>query len=144
MHGLTSGPATHHSFLRTAIMLSACILVVALVIAPFSLMQTGSNGPVGLAVAAAICLLSGLAAETVAASMGAASPLGSMLMGMFIRFFVPLGVCVAILASGQNPRSHLPFIGYLLTFYMVTLGIETWLAMKRLTAPSPDSEPTLR
>ena len=34
MHGLTSGPATIHGFVRSAMMLAACILAVALVLLP--------------------------------------------------------------------------------------------------------------
>ena len=63
---------------------------------------------------------------------------------MMVRMFVPLGVCVAILATGQDGRDHLPFIVYLLTFYMVTLGLETWLAVKRSSGPPKNSNPAPR
>jgi hypothetical protein len=55
---------------------------------------------------------------------------------MVVRMLIPLGVCVAIMATGQNGRDHVFFIGYLLTLYMVTLGFETWLAVKRTSVPS--------
>ena len=42
-----------------------------------------------------------------------------------------LAVCIGLAAFGQSGRQHLAFIGYLLTFYLVTLALETWLAVKR-------------
>jgi hypothetical protein len=39
-------------------------------------------------------------------------------------------------ATGQNGRHHVFFIGYLLTLYMVTLGVETWLSVKRASVLS--------
>ena len=36
-----------------------------------------------------------------------------------------MAVCVALLATGHNGRDHIYFIGYLLAFYMVMLGLET-------------------
>lgn len=139
MHGLTSGPATMHAFVRSAIMLSACTLAAALLLMPVAAGRDGSNGPLGLVVAAGTCLFSGLVAEAAAGFMSRTSPLNGTLVGMMVRMFVPLSVCVAILASGQNGREHLYFIGYLLTFYMVMLGLETWLAVKRSSGPRSNS-----
>jgi hypothetical protein len=70
--------------------------------------------------------------------VGRNSPLAGTLIGMMIRMALPLGVCVALLASGQNGREHLLFIGYLLLFYMVTLVLETWLAVKRVGTSASD------
>jgi hypothetical protein len=133
-----------HGFVRSAIMLVACIFAVALLLVPLALSQTGSSGPLGLAAAAAICLFSGLVADGAATVVTRTSAVGAALVAMMVRMFVPLGVCVAILATGQSGRDHLPFIGYLLTFYMVTLGLETWLAVKRASARSSNSSPRAR
>ena len=99
----------------------------------------GSGGLLGLLFAAAICLFSGLIAEALSGFVSRTSPFGAVMIGMMVRMFVPLGVCVALLATGQSGRDHLPFIGYLLTFYMVTLGLETWLAVKRSSGPPSTS-----
>ena len=57
---------------------------------------------------------------------------------MMVRMILPLGVCVAPRwPSGQSGRQHLAFIGYLLAFYIVTLALETWLAVKRTSGHSP-------
>jgi hypothetical protein len=120
-----------HGFVRSAILLAACVLAVALLLMPFAGRHSGTSGPLGLAGAGAICLGSGLLAEAIAIGLRRTSPLGGMLLGMMIRMMLPLAVCVAILAAGQTGRQHLPFVGYLLTFYMVTLALETWLGVKR-------------
>jgi hypothetical protein len=144
MHGLTGGPATMHGFVRSAITLIGIIFAVALVLLPLAMRQTGSSGPAGLGVAAAICLFSGLIAEGVAGSIARTSPLGATLVGMMIRMFVPMGVVVAILATGHSGREYLAFIAYLLAFYMLTLAVETWLAVKRSTAPTLTSNHSAR
>jgi hypothetical protein len=78
--------------------------------------------------------LSGLIAEATAFVIPRTVPTGAALVRMFVRMFIPLGVCVAILTTGQNGRDHLFFIGYLLTLYVVTLAVETWLAVLRASA----------
>jgi Zn-dependent protease with chaperone function len=109
------------------------------VLTPFALGRVGSSGPVGLIVAAAICLLSGLVAEALSSFVSRTSPFGAALIGMMVRMLAPLGVCVALLAAGQRGRDHLPVIAYLLSFYMFTLGLETWLAVKRSSHPPTDN-----
>jgi hypothetical protein len=133
-----------HGFVRSAIMLTACTFAVALLLAPFAVNQSGSSGLFGLLAAAAICLFSGITADGAASAVTRTSPVGAALIAMMVRMFVPLGVCVALLATGQSGRDHLPFIGYLLTFYVVTLGFETWLAVKRASASSSNSSQSAR
>jgi hypothetical protein len=143
MHGLPR-LATIHPFARSALVLSACSAVAALVLVPFSLGRTGSSGPLGLFAAAAICLSSNLVADAGGAVMARISPVGTVLVGIVVRMFLPLGVCVAILASGQSGPDHLAFIAYLLVFYMVNLAFETWLIVRRssytLAAPNRSSQ----
>jgi hypothetical protein len=133
MHGLTIGQ--EHYFVRSAVMLSACTLAAALLLMPIAAGQSGSNGLLGLVVAAAICLFSGLIAEATAFIVPRTVPTGAAMIRMVVRLFIALGVCVALVATGQNGRDHLFFIGYVLTLYMVALAIETWLAVKRASIP---------
>jgi hypothetical protein len=123
-----------HDFVRSATTLFACIFAAALLLMPLAWNHSGSSGPAGLAAAGAICLISGLAAEALVGAIGQSSPLGATLLGLMLRMFAPLAVCVVILATGQSGREHLHFIGYPLTFYMLTLALETWLAVKRASA----------
>jgi hypothetical protein len=134
MHGLTIGP--EHGLVRSAIMLLAWTLGAALLLVPVAFGGTGSNGPLGLVVAAAICLFSGLTAKWAAIAISGTAPIGAALVQMVVRMLIPLGVCVALVATGQNGRDHVFFIGYLLTLYMVTLGVETWLSVKRASVLS--------
>jgi len=135
MPGLTTGPATSHGFLRSATILAACMLAVALALTPFALNQSGSGGMSGLAVAATICLLSGLAAEAVSIFLArSGTPLAAAMVGMALRMLPPLVLCVALALSGQNGRQHLAFVLYLLAFYLTLLVIETCLAVRRVPA----------
>lgn len=121
-------------------MLTGCVLVVALLLAPFAVVRTGSGGLGGLALAAAICLLAGWAAESFACILqNRVMPLALMLLGMTLRMVPPLGVCVALAAQGISGRAHLAFIFYLLAFYLVTLALETWLTVSRVAATNSPS-----
>lgn len=122
-------------FGRSALMLVACVLLAALLLAPFTFHQTGSRGPLGLAVAAAVCLIASFAAETVSVLLARIGQhLAGTLAGMGIRMFPPLVLCLALALSGQTGRQHLYFIFYLMAFYLVTLALETWIAVKRTAA----------
>ena len=124
-------------FLRPALLLAACIVVVALLLAPFALGKEGSGGLGGLMIAAVVCLIAGLLAEALACFLhGTASPLAVMLLGMAIRMAPPLGICMALALRGMAGRDHLAFICYLLTFYLVTLALETWLTVTRVARDS--------
>lgn len=135
MPGLPSGQVTSHGFMRSALMLIACLAVVALALTPVAFMNQGSGGFSGLAVAAAICLGAGLGAEAVSAFLQRSGiPLAATMVGMGIRMLPPLVLCLMLAASGQSGRAHLPFICYLLAFYFATLVMETWLAVRRVAA----------
>jgi hypothetical protein len=140
MSATNGSKTTRARFLRSALMLAGCVLLVALLIAPLAAGKSGSGSLAGLALAAAICLLTGWAAESLSCLLhGRVTPLAVMLLGMAIRMAPPLGICVALAALGASGRAHLAFIVYLLAFYLVTLALETWLAVGRVahtTTPS--------
>jgi hypothetical protein len=118
-------------------MLIACIFGVALALFPIAMRQTGSGGASGLAIAAGICLVSGLAAESMSHFLTRmSSPLAGQLSGMMIRMFLPLAVCLMLALAGFSGRENLAFVCYLLAFYIATLALETWLAVKRVAVPS--------
>ena len=122
---------------RPALLLAGCIVTVALVLLPFAMGRSGSNGPLGLAAAAAICLAAGWVAEAMAYALSrSVAPLGVMLLGMAVRMIPPLGICLFLAAQGASGRQYLAFICYLLTFYLVTLALETWLTVKRVSGDS--------
>ena len=140
-----SSMTTRGSFLRSALVLAGCVLVVVLLILPFSVGRSGTSGPAGLAMAAAICLLAGWAAEALACFvLPARTPLASLLAGMAIRMLPPLAVCCVLAALGANGRHHLAFVCYLLTFYLLTLALETWLAVGRVARWPSDTNQSAR
>jgi hypothetical protein len=137
MRGATSGQTTNYGFLRSALMLAACVFAVALAMMPIAIRQLGSAGPLGLGIAAAICLLSGLLAECLGYILTRTwSPLAGQLSGMTIRMMLPLAVCLTLALEGFSGRENLAFVCYLLAFYIATLVLETWLAVKRVAGPS--------
>ena len=131
MHGSTSGSGTLPGFVRSAILLAAGILSAALLLMPIAIQRSGSGSLGGLAIAGAICFVSGMFSEISSASFARTTPLVGTFVGMTVRMVLPLVVCVALVAAGENGREHIAFIGYLLTFYIVTLALETCLAVKR-------------
>jgi hypothetical protein len=139
MHGLASGQTRRGSFGRSALALSVLIGAVALLFLPYAMLHSGSTGPWGVAVAAAITLVSAWASEGLAfASRRSGGPLAGLLMGMITRMAPPMVVCIVLAAQGVDSRRHLPFICYLLVFYLATLALETWLAVQRVPHTTPD------
>jgi len=127
-------------FVRPALVFVGCVCAVALLLLPLAWGRPGSGGPIGLAAAAAICLAAGWLAEGVSSMLHrSVAPLGVMLLSMGIRISVPLGICLVLAAQGASGRQYLAFIGYLLTFYLVTLALETWLTVKRVPRNSSHS-----
>jgi hypothetical protein len=112
-------------------LLAACLVIAALLLAPIAMRQSGSAGPLGLAIAAGSCLAAGFLSELIGARLARSTPLGATLVGMMVRMALPLALCIGLVAMGQNGRQHLAFIGYLLTFYVLTLALETCFAVKR-------------
>jgi len=114
------------------------MLCVGLLLVPFAARQTDMNGLLGLASAAAICLLAAWCAEGVSCALTrTGAHLSAMLLSMALRFIPPLAVCFVLAASGASGQQHLAFVCYLLVFYLATLAVETWLAVKRVNVASP-------
>jgi hypothetical protein len=130
--------ATNRSFVRSALILAGSIVAIAAPLCLFSIAteQSGSGGPWGVLAAAAVCLFAGWSADAAAAIVHrGAYPLVAPLAGMAVRLLPPLFVCLALAVQGDG-REHLAFVVYLLTFYLVTLSLDTWWAVQRIAGPS--------
>lgn len=135
MSGTNGAKRLQSSHWNSALLITAVVLVVALVIAPFASGKSGSAGLCGLTIAAALCLGTAWVSELLAAAIGRhASPLALMALGMMIRMVPPLALCVVLAARGVSGREHLAFIFYLLGLYLVTLAMETWTSVARVAA----------
>lgn len=133
MSATTESESSRTSFWRSSLLVVGSVLLGGLALAPFAISQSGSAGIGGLAIAGVICLAAGLVAEGIAVLLGrGVSPLATMLLGMTVRMLPPLGICLFLAAQGARGREHLAFIVYLLSFYLVTLAVETWLSVRRL------------
>ena len=115
--------------MRSALLLAGCVLVVALLLAPFAVAQDWQRRTrrAGARRARFAWRPAGLPKRLARLLGRDASPLAVMLLGMAIRMVPPLGICVVLAAQGAHGREHLAFIVYLLAFYLVTLALETWL-----------------
>jgi hypothetical protein len=132
MHGLTNGQVANQGFLRSTLILAGCVLVVGLLLVPIALRQSGTGSPLGLAAAGGLCLFSALLAELISCTLAKSGQhLIAAMLSMGLRILPPLVVCLLLAVSGGNGRQHLAFVGYLMAFYLVTLSMETWFAVKR-------------
>src|SRR3954469_17534941 len=137
MRGLSNEQITGHGFIRSALLVSATVVSIGLLLTPFAARQTEMNGILGLTSAAAICLVAAYAAEGVGCLLSrTGAHLAAVLFSMALRFIPPLAVCFVLAASGANGQQHLAFVCYLLVFYLATLAVETWLAVKRVNVTS--------
>ncbi|HVT28620.1 MAG TPA: hypothetical protein VHE81_11455 [Lacipirellulaceae bacterium] len=130
---------------RSALALTVGVVAVAAALLPIAGQGTGSAGMLGLAAAAGICLVSGIAAECIAALLTRCTyPLAGQLSGMIVRLFLPLAACLVLALQGFRGRENLAFVGYLLAFYIATLAFQTWLAIKRVAGPRNSLRPSAR
>lgn len=126
--------ATQQSFFRSAFWLALCVVTTAMLMLPVAWTRSGLNGPLGLLGAAVLVLLCGWAAEAVAWALGREKSPAGALLGMAVRMLPPLGLCAILAAQGAKGREFLPFIGYLLVLYLVTLALETCISVRRIAA----------
>jgi uncharacterized membrane protein YdjX (TVP38/TMEM64 family) len=141
MHGLTNGQLSSHGFVRSALLVTACILGVGLVLLPVALKQDGSGSVLGLLTAGAVCLIAAIVAEALSCLLARTGPpLAALLVSTAVRFTPPLFVCFYLAATGATGRQHLAFVCYLLAFYLATLAVETWLAVSRVLPKSPNQD----
>ena len=118
--------------LHSVIWLAGSVAAIALLMLPVAIGQSGSGSPWGLAAAAGICLGASLAAEAVACVLvGPSLALQRLAFGMGARMLPPLAVCCFIAMQGESGLNHLAFVCYLLVFYLVTLTVDTSLAVRR-------------
>lgn len=141
MHGLANGQLSCLGFVRSALLVTACILGVGLVLLPVALKQDGSGSVLGLLTAGAVCLIAALVAEALSCLLARIeTPLAALLISTAVRFTPPLFVCFCLAATGASGRQHLAFVCYLLAFYLATLAVETWLAVSRVSPKSPNQD----
>jgi len=104
------------------------------VASPLAYGLQGTHGLAVAAVAGVICLFSALGASSVAGFAAANSlPYVPAMIAMLIRMFLPL-VFIVVVAAGNGPALAREIAAYLVPFYLVALGLETWFALSRVRA----------
>ena len=127
------------------------IAILALVIAGvfplfawYGYQRYGTTGLATAGIAAAICFFSGaLALVVTGRSIGSNSPVG-LLFSMLIRTGIPLAAGL-VLSSNFEILRNAGVFGMILVYYLITLSVETTLAVRLIgggkTSPSPSTPP---
>jgi hypothetical protein len=124
---------------RTAV-LATTVLVIWAVVATLAAVLSGGMAVVAASVAAGLCLVGALAALLTAHWLRDPKfMLHAVLAGMATRMGIPLATGLAIHFRG-GPLSDAGVLYYLLVFYPVTLGVETYLSLPQ-TAAQPKTGP---
>lgn len=113
---------------RAAILLGVPVAFVAAVAVPLGLWR-GEYQWLCAAVAVALTVPPGLATLLIADRLSRGTPLGrvtAMAVGTFVRLLVGFGGAVLVFfASGDTFRANpVPFLGWLLGAYLLTLAVE--------------------
>lgn len=97
-----------------------------------------SRGLIGLAVSAALCLVPGCVALVLTVWGGPGVSLMFLSSGLRLGFVLTGSLVAKFLVTGYGMRE---FFVWLIVFYLFTLAVETWLAMRRnfSTTSSPSS-----
>lgn len=112
------------------LLLTGAILLLMLALLPFAIWLQGTPGLPPLTLAALINFLVGLTALAVIHLPALRSePLISMLLATVLRL-VPLIAISLMVVLTRGKTAHLDFIGYLVLFHLVTLALETYVAVQ--------------
>jgi hypothetical protein len=118
-------------FISGAVTLLATVLLGYAAISPVAAWTQGTPGLWAAAVAALICLAAGMMALGLIERLSASNPLASALGGMTLRMVVPLSA-VAAVYWWDGPLTETGMVFYVLAFYMITLAVETYLAVRKV------------
>jgi hypothetical protein len=123
---------THHRLFQACAVLAAVVTAAFVAIAWISSTRHGSQGVVAAAVAAGVCLASGIAAlAATAAFRNTPSQLTGVFLAMLLRTGVPLAAAITLTnASPMLARAGL--FGTMVVFYLLTLAVETVLSVRLL------------
>jgi hypothetical protein len=119
------------------------LTAVGLILAPLVWALQGSLGLVALVAAASFCGASAIGAQLIAtllagsALAGSASPIHAVMIAMLLRMVPPLALC-AVVGLRRGPLTDAGIVFYMIGFYLVTLAVDTWLSVRRISpAMSP-------
>lgn len=121
--------------------LTLAILLWAVAVSAFAYERFGVDGLWASLVAGAVCLVAGLLALVATAVFrGPNAALWSLAFGLAFRMGLPLG-CGLYLSRSQPVLAEAGVFGLIVTYYLLTLVVETLLSL-RLTRSLTQSSPT--
>ena len=110
-------------------MLAAVVWVAFCGVVWFAHERSGAVGVQAAAVAAAVCWFSGtLALVSASLFRDPRQMMFQLLFGMIFRMGLPLGIGIMLQTRG-GVLSHAGVFGYIVGFYLLTLVVETFLAL---------------
>lgn len=116
---------------RCALLVTLTALLLAAV-APFAWQLNGREGLIAACLGAGICLFASAGAIAMSELFrGPHNALAAVLSGMLVRMAVPL-IFVMIVYLRSNVLAEAGLVFYVLLFYLVTLAVETWMALAQV------------
>lgn len=114
------------------------LTAICLVLAPLVWALQGSAGIVALVTAALFCGASASGAQLIAVLLvGSAYPIHAVMIAMLLRMVPPLALCAAV-GLRRGPLTDAGIVFYMIGFYLITLAVDTWLSVRRISpAMSP-------
>lgn len=117
-------------FCRSAMTLALAIVAVSVLVGPLAYMAEGQFGVLSALAAAGICLICGFAAIAVREWFNSQNnPLAGVLGSMAVRFFPPLVLCLLVAIKRADSNCFV-FSCSLLVYYLVSLAVDSWLAVQ--------------
>jgi hypothetical protein len=124
------------SWVRHARAVALWMTASYLVVAPLVFALQGQDGLVAAGIAALVCAAATISAQFTAIWLaGAGQPFHATLIAMLLRMAPPLVFCMAI-GFRRGPLTDAGAVFYVIGFYMVTLAVDTWLSVGRISLAS--------
>lgn len=116
------------------LLLVGAVAVLYALALPLAISQQGLRGAAEAGAAALLCLLPAATALGLSYRLiGTPQAFAALALAMGLRLMPPLAI-VLILATRGTGADFMPFICYLLVFYLATLAVETWLFVRIIQA----------
>jgi hypothetical protein len=127
----------HWGFARQCALLLALLVAASLITATIGWLLFATSGAIAAAVAAAVCLLGGLATLWAChLYTGPQRALFAVAAGMFLRTSIPLALALVVRQVAPDVFAS-GLIYFVLVDYLVCLAAETWLAATQMQDATP-------
>ncbi|HVU90002.1 MAG TPA: hypothetical protein VHD36_21905 [Pirellulales bacterium] len=109
------------------------LTAICLLAAPLIWFLQGSDGLVAAGIAALFCTLSAIGAQLIASLLaGPAYPVHATMLATMLRMAPPLFLCMLV-GLRRGPLTEAGIVFYMIGFYLVTLAVDTWLSVSRIS-----------